>query len=49
MTTPEQFQSFIDAVEGNHFEYKEARGSYHFDELVRYCVGIPGIGALQRY
>ena len=44
MTTPEQFQSFIDAVEGSHFEYKEARGNYHFDELVRYCVALANEG-----
>jgi ATP-dependent DNA helicase RecG len=44
MTTPEQFKSFIDAVEGTHFEYKEARGSYHFDELVQYCVALANEG-----
>jgi predicted HTH transcriptional regulator len=43
MTTPEQFKSFIDAVEGTHFEYKEA-GSYHFDELVQYCVALANEG-----
>jgi ATP-dependent DNA helicase RecG len=44
MTTPEQFQSFIDAAEGPHFEYKEARGNYQFDELVRYCVALANEG-----
>jgi ATP-dependent DNA helicase RecG len=40
MTTPEQFQSYIDAAEGPHFEYKEARSSYQFDDLARYCVAL---------
>ena len=44
MTTPEQFQSYIDAAEGSHFEFKEARGSYHFEDLVRYCVALANEG-----
>jgi ATP-dependent DNA helicase RecG len=44
MTTAEQFQSFLDAVEGSHFEYKEAKSNYQFDHLVQYCVALANEG-----
>jgi ATP-dependent DNA helicase RecG len=44
MTTPEQFQSYLDAVEGPRFEFKAATGGYQFDELVRYCVALANEG-----
>ena len=44
MTTPEQFQLYINAVEGARFEFKAAKGGYHFDELVRYCVAVANEG-----
>ena len=40
MTTPERFQTYLDAAEGNHFEYKEARGSYQFEELITSHPGL---------
>ena len=44
MTTPEQFQSYLEAVEGARFEFKQAKGGYHFEELVRYCVALANEG-----
>lgn len=44
MTTPEQFQSYLDAVEGPRFEFKATTGGYQFDELVRYCVALANEG-----
>jgi hypothetical protein len=35
MTTPEQFQAYLDAAEGSHFEYKEARNSDQFEALIK--------------
>lgn len=44
MTTPAEFQSYLDAPEGAHFEFKEARGDFQFDQLVRYCVALANEG-----
>jgi len=44
MTTPEQFQSYLEAVEGARFEFKQAKGGYHFEEVVRYCVALANEG-----
>ena len=44
MTTPEQFQSYLEAAEGARFKFKQAKGRYHFDELVRYCVALANEG-----
>ena len=40
MTTPEQFQSYLEAVEGARFEFKQARGGFPFDDLILYCYGV---------
>lgn len=44
MTTPEQFQSYLDAAEGPQFEFKAAKGGYQFDDLIRYCVAVANEG-----
>ena len=44
MTTPEQFQSYLEAAEGARFEFKQAKGGYHFEEVVRYCVALANEG-----
>ena len=44
MTTLEQFQAYLDAKEGAHFEFKEAKGSFEFEHLVDYCVAIANEG-----
>jgi ATP-dependent DNA helicase RecG len=44
MTTAEQFQSCLDAVEGARFEFKQARGGYPFDDLILYCVALANEG-----
>lgn len=44
MTTAEQFQSYLDAVEGARFEFKQARGGYQFDDLILYCVALANEG-----
>ncbi len=44
MTTPEQFQAYLTAVEGTRIEFKEAKNNFHFDELVQYCVALANEG-----
>lgn len=44
MTTPAQFQTYLDASEGAHFEFKEAKSSFEFEDLVEYCVAIANEG-----
>jgi len=44
MTTPEQFQAYLSASEGAHFEFKEAKTSFEFEDLVDYCVAIANEG-----
>lgn len=44
MTTPAQFDSYLNAPEGSRFEYKEAKKNYHFDDLVKYCVALANEG-----
>src|SRR3989338_2967247 len=39
-TTPEQFQSYLDAPEGSRFEFKTAATSFHFEKLVEFCVAL---------
>ena len=43
-TTPEQFQTYLDAPEGARLEFKAAAGGFHFDELVKYCVALANEG-----
>src|SRR3989304_5974557 len=44
MTTPEQFQSLLEAPEGSHLEFKSATGKFHLEKLVDYCVAIANEG-----
>lgn len=44
MTTPEQFQSWLEAPEGTRLEFKSATGGYHFDRLMDYCVALANEG-----
>ena len=43
-TTPEQFQLLLAANEGSRLEFKSAKGEFHFDELVNYCVALANEG-----
>lgn len=40
----EEFAGFLAAPEGARLEFKEARRSYEFDDLVRYCVALANEG-----
>lgn len=44
MTTPEQFQAWLDAPEGGHLEFKSATGGFHFGRLLDYCVALANEG-----
>jgi ATP-dependent DNA helicase RecG len=44
MTTHEEFQGYLVAPEGTRLEFKEAKGTYHFGELVKYCVALANEG-----
>lgn len=44
MTTPEQFQVWLETPEGGYLEFKSARVRFHFDKLVDYCVAIANEG-----
>lgn len=40
-TTLEQLEAWMQAdSEDEHLEFKEAKGSYHFEKLVKYCVAL---------
>ncbi len=38
--TPEQLQHLLGSRESEHLEFKEAKNSYEFEELVKYCVAL---------
>lgn len=43
MTTDDQLTTlaaWMDADEGDHFEFKEARNRYDFEDLVKYCCAL---------
>lgn len=44
MTTPEQFQSWLEAPEGKRLEFKSAAGGFPFDKLLQYCVALANEG-----
>jgi hypothetical protein len=46
MTTPEQFQVWLETPEGGPLEFKSARMGFHFDKLVDYCVAIANEGGV---
>ncbi len=43
-TTAGEFQSYLDAPEGAHFEFKEASQNFHFEKLIDYCVALANEG-----
>ena len=45
MTTPlDQLQTWMDAKEDEHLEFKEAKNNFHFETLVKYCVALANEG-----
>lgn len=43
-TSPEQFEEWLHSLEGEHFEFKEAKRSFCFDELTKYCAALANEG-----
>lgn len=43
-TTAEQLQKWMGGEENEHLEFKEARNSFEFDNLARYCVALANEG-----
>lgn len=43
-TSLDQLNGWMQAEEGRNLEFKEARGSYHFEDLVKYCVALANEG-----
>jgi ATP-dependent DNA helicase RecG len=39
-TSASDLQTYLEAAEGAQFEFKEAKGGFHFEELVEYCVAL---------
>ena len=44
MTTRAELEGLLGLPEGAHCEFKEAKSSYEFDKLVRYCVALANEG-----
>jgi ATP-dependent DNA helicase RecG len=44
LTALEQLNTWMQAEEGRNLEFKEAKGSYHFEDLVKYCVALANEG-----
>ncbi|HXH11267.1 MAG TPA: ATP-binding protein [Alphaproteobacteria bacterium] len=44
MTTAEEFRVLLESAEGSGVEFKEASRSFHFDDLVKYCVALANEG-----
>jgi ATP-dependent DNA helicase RecG len=44
MTTSQEFQSYLAAPESARFEFKEAKGGFHFDKLIEYVVALANGG-----
>lgn len=44
MTSADEFHALLASPEGSRVEFKTALGSYHFEELVRYCVALANEG-----
>ncbi len=40
----QQLQEWLTAPEGEHFEFKEAKNNFHFDELTKYCAALANEG-----
>ena len=46
-TSRDQVRKWLEAPEGAHLEFKEARHNYHFDSLLPYCVALANEGGGQ--
>lgn len=44
MTTPDEFHALLESPEGSRVEFKTASQSFHFEELVKYCVALANEG-----
>lgn len=45
MPTPaSELQTYLDSPEGAQFEFKEAKGGFYFEELVKYCAALANEG-----
>ncbi len=44
MTTLGELKTWLDANEGSHLEFKEAKQNFHFEELVKYCAALSNEG-----
>jgi ATP-dependent DNA helicase RecG len=42
--TLELLKEWLEATEGEHFEFKEARDSYSFEKLAKYCCALANEG-----
>ena len=42
----EELRELMDAMEGENLEFKEARHSYQFDKLLKYCAAIANEGQM---
>ncbi len=40
----EELQQCMDAEEGEHLEFKEAKSNFHFEKLVKYCAALANEG-----
>lgn len=43
-TSLEQLQTWMEAREDEHLEFKEAKGGFHFEKLVKYCAALANEG-----
>ena len=41
-------QQLIVEPEGEHLEFKEARGEFHFEKLAKYCAALSNTRAVDR-
>ncbi len=39
-----QLDEWLNAVEGEHFEFKQAKGEFSFDDLASYCAALANEG-----
>jgi ATP-dependent DNA helicase RecG len=40
----QMLKEWLDAKEDEHLEFKEAKGGFHFEELVKYCLALANEG-----
>ena len=45
----EELQQCMDAEEGEHLEFKEAKSNFHFEKLVKYCAALANEGGAARF